>query len=210
MNTCSTQPVLLTGFEPFAGAESNPSWDAVGVLDGARIGGREIIAHRLPVTFSGAPTLLRALLKEYEPALILCTGLDAVRPAVYLERIAVNLADAGIADNDGAQPIDAPLWRSGPAAYFATVPLKRMLAGLRKLGCPADISYSAGTYVCNATFYALMRALRSKPDARGGFIHVPTPRPEALDLPWANYPALPLELIVEGLRACIDVALDAE
>jgi len=210
MNTFSKRPVLLTGFEPFAGAESNPSWEAVSALDGVRIGGRRIIARRLPVTFFGAPRALGALLGEYEPALVLCTGVDAVRSAVYLERVAVNLADAGIPDNGGAQPVDTPLWKAGPAAYFATVPLKAMLAGVQQLGCPSAISYSAGTYVCNATFYSLMRALKRRADTRGGFIHLPQPRPEAVELPWATYPALPLELLVQALRVCVDVALSAE
>jgi pyroglutamyl-peptidase len=207
MNTFSKRPVLLTGFEPFAGGESNPSWEAVSALDGARIGGRRIVARRLPVSFAGAPRALNALLNEYEPALTLCTGLDGVRPAVYLERMAVNLADADIADNDGVQPVDASIWKAGPAAYFATVPLKAMLAALLELGCPAAISYSAGTYVCNATFYGLMRALKRKADAVGGFIHIPHLRPEAVELPWATYPALPLELIVQALQVCVHVAL---
>lgn len=85
-----------------------------------------------------------------------------------------------------------------------------MLAGVQQLGCPSAISYSAGTYVCNATFYSLMRALKRRADARGGFIHLPQPRSEAVELPWATYPALPLELIVQALRVCVDVALSAE
>lgn len=209
LTSFSKRPVLLTGFEPFAGDASNPSWEAVSALDGARVGGRRIIAKCLPVTFVGAPRALTARLSEHQPALVLCTGLDASRSAVYLERVAVNLADASMADNDGFRPVDIPLWKSGPAAYFATAPLKAMRRGLQKLGCPTDISYSAGTYVCNATFYRLMRALKRRPDARGGFIHVPQPRLEAIERPWAMYPALPLELIVEGLRVCVDIALSA-
>lgn len=203
----SKRPVLLTGFEPFAGDASNPSWQAVSALDGARIGGRRIIAKCLPVTFVGAPRVLTARLSEHEPALVLCTGLDASRSAMCLERVAVNLSDASMADNDGVRPVDVPLWKGGPAAYFATAPLKAMRSGLQKLGCLSDISYSAGTYVCNATFYCLMRALKRRPDARGGFIHVPQPRPDAIERPWAMYPALPLELIVEGLRVCVEIAL---
>lgn len=210
MNTFSKRPVLLTGFEPFARGESNPSWEAVSALDGARIGGRRIVARRLPVSFAGAPRALNTLLSEHEPALTLCTGLDGVRPVVYLERMAINLADADIPDNDGVQLVDTPIWKAGPAAYFATAPLKAMLASVQELGCSAAISNSAGTYVCNATFYSLMRALKRKADAVGGFIHVPQPRPEVVELPWATYPALPLELIVQALHVCVGVALSAE
>lgn len=206
MGRLSRKPVLLTGFEPFGKASSNPSWEAASALDGIRVHGRKVIARCLPVTFAGAPQRLKALLDEHDPGVVLCTGVDASRPAIYLERIAVNLANAESADNDGYTPVEQALSRRGAAAYFATVPIRAMLEGLRALQCPAGISLSAGTYVCNATFYHLMRALKRRNGTRGGFIHVPEPRPEAVELPWARYPALPLPLIIEGLRRCIEIA----
>jgi len=208
MRKLSSKPVLITGFEPFGDATSNPSWEAASTLDGARINGRQVIARCLPVTFAGAPRRLRELLDEYDPGVVLCTGVDAVRSAVYLERVAVNLIDTESVDNNGYKPVDEFLSKRGAAAYFATLPTNAMLKGLREIQCPAGISLNAGTYVCNATFYHLMRALKRRNGTLGGFIHVPLPRPEAVELPWAQYPALPLSLIIDGLRRCIEVATE--
>ncbi|MBD9378871.1 pyroglutamyl-peptidase I [Pseudoxanthomonas sp. PXM04] len=211
MPRLSRKPILITGFEPFGSATTNPSWEAASALDGIRVHGRKVIARCLPVTFAGAPRRLKALLAEHDPGVVLCTGVDNFRSVVCLEQVAINLANAQSVDNDGYRPIDAPLSKRGAAAYFATVPLRAMLEGLQALECPADISLSAGTYVCNATFYHLMRALKRRNGARGGFIHVPMPRPEPIEMPWGgSYPALPLSLIVAGLRRCVEIASEPD
>ena len=109
-----------------------------------------IIGACLPVSFKRGPQELRKLLRKYDPAMVLCVGLAASRSHLSLERVAVNLADARIADNDGEQPLDAPIVKHAPAAYFSSVPVKAMVSRLRGRGFKAEVSYSAGTYVCNA------------------------------------------------------------
>ena len=118
-----------------------------------------------------------------------------------IERVAINVDDARIPDNAGACPIDAPIVADGPAAYFATLPIKAMLAALREAGIPAEISQTAGTYVCNHVFYGLMHALRGKPRIRGGFIHIPYSPDQAARHPGA--PSLPVEVVTRALRIAI-------
>lgn len=170
-----TPTVLLTGFAPFGGDASNPSWQAVSRLHGRRIAHHRVVARELPTEFGASLEALRAALRELRPALVLCVGLAATRPRLSLERLAINIDDARIPDNAGAQPVDVPVIAGGPAAYFATVPIKAMLAALRRTGIDAEVSQTAGTYVCNHVFYGLMHALRTRRAVRGGFIHVPYP-----------------------------------
>jgi len=193
----AAQPtLLLTGFDPFDGAKSNPSWDAASALDGCVIGGHRIAARRLPTEFEASLRALRAAIRETGPSLVVCTGLAGGRKELSLERVAINVDDARIADNIGAQPVDARIAARGPAAYFTTLPIKAMLAALEKQGIPAHVSQTAGTFVCNHVFYGLMHALRRTPGVRGGFIHVPR----------AGRGGMPLDQIVEGLRIALRVA----
>lgn len=163
---------------------------------------------QLPTSFARAPRILRAALREHAPALILCIGQAGGRPWISLERIAINIDDARIADNDGVQPIDTRIVGSGPAAYFTTLPIKSMRAALLAANIPAEISQTAGTFVCNHVFYALMRALaatRARP--RGSFIHIPYLPEQTQDRP--GEPDLPLETVVAALRLMIETALIA-
>lgn len=196
-------PVLLTGFDAFGGDPINPSWLAARALHRRRIDGHPVIAAQLPTVFGDAPERLRALLKAHRPALAICLGLAAGRGALSLERIAINVDDARIADNAGAQPVDSPVVAGGPAAYFSTLPIKAMRAAIETEGVPAEVSQSAGTFVCNHVFYALMHELATRrgfKHTRGGFIHVPM-------LPEQGDPSLPLAELVRGLRAGIRAAL---
>lgn len=165
--------VLLTGFEPFGGSEVNESWEAVQALSARWEGPHELVAVRLPVTFAGAPARLAAALEEHAPDVVVCTGLAAGTDAVRLERVAVNVTDARIPDNAGEQPVDEPVVPGGPVAYLSTLPLKAALVTLRDAGIPAVVSNTAGTYVCNATFYALEHLLAGRDGVRAGFVHVP-------------------------------------
>lgn len=165
--------VLLTGFAPFAGETINPSWQAVRALDGQVIAGHRITAVELPCAFDQSlPALRRALVKT-APRVAIAVGLAGGRDGISLERVAINLIDARIADNAGLQPIDAPVVRAGPTAYFSTLPLKASLQALVAAGIAAHLSQTAGTYVCNQVFYALMHALRYRRNTRAGFVHVP-------------------------------------
>ena len=153
--------------------------------------------------FGASARRLHALLAQHRPALAICLGLAASRAALSLERVALNIDDARIPDNAGAQPIDTLVVPGAPAAYFSTLPIKAMQAQLNWAGIPAEISQSAGTFVCNHVFYALMHRLataRGLRRTRGGFIHVPM-------LPEQGAPSLPLETMVQGLRIAIRTAL---
>ena len=206
----STEPVLpvvlLTGFDPFGGEALNPSWLAVSALDGAVLAGHRVVAVQLPTAFARAARDLRAALRRHRPALVLCVGQAGGRACLSLERVAVNIIDARIADNDGAQPVDTPCVKGAPAAYFASLPVKAMLQALRDAGIPAEVSNTAGTYVCNHVFFTLMHALARVPGAeRGGFLHIPYLPAQAARHPGA--PALDLDTAVEGLRIALHAAL---
>ncbi|UFU04418.1 pyroglutamyl-peptidase I [Ruania suaedae] len=169
--------VLLTGFEPFDGAASNPSMEAVRLVAGAWERPEALVVAELPVSYRRAGQDLDKLLHVHRPQVALATGLAAGRSELSLERLAVNLRDARIPDNDGEQPVDTPV-QDGPAARWATLPLKRALAALTGAGIPAALSMTAGTYVCNAVAYRLAAWAQQRLPAAGtapqaGFVHVP-------------------------------------
>lgn len=197
--------VLLTGFAPFGGETSNPSWEAVQALAGKSVRGHRIVARCLPCVFGASLRELRAAIRETRPALVLCVGQAGGRAQLSLERIAINIDDARIPDNDGARPIDEPVVAGGPAAYFSDLPIKAMLVALRAAGIPAEVSQTAGTYVCNHVFYGLMHALRRSPGVRGGFVHIPYSPAQAALHPGA--PSLAIEVVSAGLRIALATAL---
>jgi pyroglutamyl-peptidase len=164
---------LVTGFEPFGGDTVNPALAALRLLP-PRLGPLEIVTRAVPAVFGRAIEALEDALAATIPDIVLCVGLAGGRAALSLERIAINVDDARIADNAGEQPIDRPVIAGGPAAYFATLPIKATVAALRDAGLPAIVSNSAGTFVCNHLFYGLMHlAATRRPGLRGGFLHVP-------------------------------------
>jgi pyroglutamyl-peptidase len=195
----SAPTVLLTGFDAFGGAALNPSWLAAQALHGRQIAGHRVVAARLPTVFDTSLHELHELLALHGPALVLCLGLASGRQALSLERVAININDASLADNQGAQPVDTPVVAHGPAAYFSSLPIKAMLQALRRHGLPAELSQSAGTFVCNHVFYGLMHTLATDPaqhSTRGGFVHVP-------DLQVLGLPDL-----VGGLHLLLETALN--
>jgi pyroglutamyl-peptidase len=199
------RPILLTGFEPFAGDAVNPSWEAAQALDGWVCGNRPVVALRLPVVFSEARARLTEALTDLEPALVVCLGLAAGLPHLALERVAVNLKDARIPDNAGQKPEDEAVLPGAPAAYFTDLPVKAMLAALHEAGIPAALSLSAGTFVCNEVFFALRHDLATRRLAcRGGFIHVPLLPAEA-SLQKAM-PSMALPTLLAGLRIALEAA----
>jgi pyroglutamyl-peptidase len=199
--------VLLTGFEPFGGDALNPSWDAVRRLEGEVIAGHRIVAACLPVEFGRSLEVLRTHVERLRPGLVLAVGLAGGRAAISLERVAINVDDARIPDNAGRQPVDEPIDPAGPAACFARLPLKAVLVALRDAGIPAEVSQTAGTFVCNHVFYGLMRLLEGS-GARGGFIHVPYCPSQAAYHPGA--PSMAPETVVEALRIAVRVSLTVE
>jgi len=160
--------VLLTGFEPFGDDPVNPSGEAVQLAAGLWDGPETLTCAVLPVEFATAAARLRELIATHRPDVVLATGLAGGRRAVSIERVAVNLVDARIPDNAGAQPVDLPCVPGGPAAWFATVPVKAIASAIAAAGIPSALSLSAGSYVCNHVF---AHAVDAAP--RAGFIHVP-------------------------------------
>lgn len=200
--------VLLTGFDAFgndrlAARPVNPSWLAVQALQGSRVGGHDVVAAQLPTVFGSSTAELMRLIDLHQPAMVVCVGQAGGRHALSLERVAVNLVHAHIPDNAGAQPQDQPVVADAPAAYFSTLPVTSMMKALQAAGLPAELSYSAGPFVCNHVFYGLMHALATQPGlngVRGGFLHVPY-------LPAQGVPNLPLKDTVRGLRLALACAL---
>jgi pyroglutamyl-peptidase len=200
---------LLTGFEPFGGESINPSWEVARALDGERIGEAVVAARRLPCRFGDAAQALREMLNELQPRWVLALGQAAGRSDFSIERVAINVDDARIPDNAGMQPVDVPVVEGGPAAFFATLPIKAMVAGLRESGLPASISQTAGTFVCNHVFYALMHALQGRPEARAGFMHLPLLPEQAARHP-AGHASMPLSTLVDGVREALRLAAERE
>lgn len=203
--------ILLTGFEPFGGATVNPSQEIARRLDGRIIAGHRVVGAVLPCVFGGALAELKRQLRAVQPVVVIAVGQAGGRAEITPERVAINLNDARIQDNAGAQPTDRPVVRGGPAAYWSTLPVKAMAAELRTRGFPASVSHTAGTFVCNHVFYGLMHALRRRtsrakgtgPVVRGGFIHVPWLPEQA----GTGEPSLPLERMVAALTVAIEVAV---
>ncbi|MEV6829007.1 pyroglutamyl-peptidase I [Amycolatopsis sp. NPDC051102] len=196
--------VLMTGFAPFGGEPVNPSWQAVSLVSAHR---DDVVAVELPCEFAASLPALRRALDEHRPSLVVCAGQAGGRSEVTPERVAINLVDARIPDNAGAQPIDVPVVPDGPAAYFTTLPVKACVAAIRAAGVPASVSHTAGTYVCNQVFYGLMHLLATEfPGVRGGFVHVPF-SPEQVAASGKQAPSLGVDRIADALAVLADTAL---
>lgn len=214
MTTASKSPrVLLAGFEPFENDPVNPAWEIARALDGWACEGAVLQALRLPCVFGRAIDTLDAALadilgKGVPLPLVLCAGAAGGRTEISMERAALNVDDARIPDNAGCQPIDTEVVAGGPAAYFSSLPIKAMVRDIRAAGLPAAVSNSAGTFVCNHIFYALMHRLATQPAlarTRGGFMHVPYLPEQAAPRPGVASMALAAQ--VEAFRVAIRTAL---
>lgn len=193
----------MTGFEPFGGERINPSAEIARQLHGTVIAGHRVTGAMLPCVFGAAIRELEKSIATVRPVLVVCVGQAGGRDAITPERVAINVDDARIPDNAGAQPVDRPVVRGGPAAYWSTLPVKAIVAALRRADIPAAVSQTAGTFVCNHVFYGLMHALRRRPRLRGGFIHVPFLPEQAK----RGEPSLALEAMVRGIEIAIATAL---
>lgn len=191
--------VLLTGFEPFDGRDDNPSIDAVRAVAANWTGPERLVIAELPVAYARAGRQVAELLDRESPAVAIGVGLAAGRTRLSFERLAVNLCDARIPDNDGRQPADDPVVPEGPTALWSSLPVKRMVAAAEAADCPAELSMTAGTYVCNAVFYHLARWAMAG-DRRAGFVHVPDADTVATATVSAGLAA--------GLRTAVDHAED--
>lgn len=189
--------ILITGFEPFGGEKVNPALEAVRQLTQHSIEGVRIITCEVPVVrYEAVDTVIASIEANHVDA-VMTVGQAAGRMAITPERVAINVDDYRIEDNRGNQVIDEPVITGGPSAYFSTLPIKAMVNAMRAGGVPAEVSNSAGTFVCNHLFYGVAHYLaeRNSP-VRHGFVHIPLLPEQATD---GAQPSLSLELIVKGL-----------
>ncbi|PFN98711.1 pyroglutamyl-peptidase I [Neobacillus bataviensis] len=198
--------ILVTGFEPFGGEPVNPALEAVKLLNGKEITEYEVVTREIPTVFGKAICSLKESIDEINPDMVICVGQAGGRSTITPERVAINVDDARITDNENNQPIDEEIVPGGPAAYFSKLPVKAMVKVMNENGIPASVSNTAGTFVCNHIFYGLMNYLdTSDKDIRGGFIHIPFLPEQIIRNP--GHPSMSLELIVKGLELSIEAAV---
>lgn len=195
--------ILVTGFDPFGGESVNPAYEAVKKLPD-EIQGAQIIKMEIPTVFSRSATVVEEGIKKYQPDVVINVGQAGGRSCVTVEKVAINLAEARIPDNDGEQPIDVPLREDGDTAYFATIPVKAMVEHVREHDIPCHISYTAGTYVCNSIMYHVLYMTKNKyPNILAGFIHVPYATEQVVDKPNGTA-SMPLDMIAKSLYYAIE------
>lgn len=197
--------VLITGFDPFGGEKINPAWEAVkGIKD--IIEGAKIIKLEIPTVFNKSIEKVKEAMELEKPDIVLCIGQAGGRYDITIERVAINVDDARIEDNEGNQPIDIPVFEDGENAYFSNLPIKAMVEEIKGQGIPASISNSAGTFVCNHIMYGVLYHInKTYKNMRGGFIHVPFINEQVLDK--KNQPYMPVEHITKALEAAIKAAV---
>ena len=189
--------VLLTGFEPFGNATSNPSGEIV-----RQISGDNIVTAILPVAYAQSAERLLSLIEEHKPDVVICLGQAEGRTAITPERIAINLDDARLADNQGVLRNDVKIIEDGPDAYFSTLPVNDIVAAIKAQGIPAAVSLSAGAFLCNHVFYVAQNKFAGS-DVRSGFVHVPLMDSQAVEFP--GLPTMPLDQMVTAVRAMLEV-----
>lgn len=195
--------LLLSGFEPFAGSPINPSQQLAEALAAERMDGVQINSLILPVDGALAPAALIAALDAQQPDAVISLGQATGRAVMSLERVAVNLLDYSIPDNTGKLIVDEPVVAGGLAAYFATVPVRAMLEAMRGAGVPAELSLSAGAYLCNQVLYAVLHHIAAnRLPVRAGFIHVPA-LPQQVPPGTTRLPSMSLATMLTGVRAAI-------
>ena len=189
--------VLLTGFEPFGTATSNPSGEIV-----KRISGDKIVTAILPVAYTQSAERLLALIAEHNPDVVICLGQAEGRTQITPEKIAINLDDARLADNQGVLRHDVKILESGPDAYFSTLPVNEIVEAIKARGVPAAVSLSAGAFLCNHVFYVAQNKFAGT-KVRSGFVHVPLMDSQAAEFP--GLPTMPLDQMVTAVRAMLEV-----
>ena len=194
--------IIVTGFDPFGGEKINPSIECVKALP--EIEGVELIRLELPTVFKESAKRLNEVINDVKPDAVLSVGQAGGRPGITMERIAINVDDARIPDNISQQPIDETIQTEGEAAYFTTLPIKRIVKAIREAGISAEVSNSAGTFVCNHIMYqALFAATKADKPFKAGFMHIPF-IPEQT----ADKPSLPLEESTKALQIAIETIRD--
>jgi pyroglutamyl-peptidase len=216
-----SRPALVTGFEPYGGRDRNPAGEVAARLDGSEVAGMRVVGRNLPVRFTALDEAVAATLAEVDPALVISLGLCPGEAVIRLERVAINLADFEIPDNEGAVLVDRPLDAAGASARFATLPLRKVQEALLQAGIPARLSNSAGTYLCNKALYRFLGAIEQRGKAVPcSFIHLPyMPEQVAGMIAEAladrsierqrrtDLPSMSLDVMVEAVRIALETSL---
>ena len=189
--------VLLTGFEPFGTATSNPSAEIV-----KQISGDNIVTAILPVAYTQSAERLLSLIAQHNPDVVICLGQAEGRTSITPEKVAINLDDARLADNEGVLRNDVKILADGPDAYFSTLPLNTMVDAIKAQGIAAAVSLSAGAFLCNHVFYIAQNKFAGT-KVRSGFVHVPLMDSQAPEFP--GLPTMPLDQMVTAIRAILEV-----
>lgn len=195
--------ILITGFEPFGGEKINPAWEAVKRLKD-RTESRELIKLEIPTSFQKAAALVLQKMKEIEADVVISVGQAGGSYGILVERVAINVADARIPDNEDYQPVDLKIVEEGENAYFSTLDIKKLVAAVKDLGIPSEVSNSAGTYVCNYVLYSVLHAIaKSGSPTKAGFIHVPYIPQQVVEK--KETASMDLESIVKALEKIVDL-----
>ena len=198
--------ILLTGFGPFGENDINPSKKTVMRLDGEQIKGYEIVGLNVPTIYEKAIEKVVDKIEEIDPEIVISLGL-AERKRISLERVAINVNDARIEDNEGNEPVDKLIDEDGPVGYFSTLPIREILNDMKDAGIPTYISNSAGTYVCNNVMYGVLNHIEKNDlDIRAGFIHLPCLPEQALEDDRAS---MSLDLMIKAVRIAIETTVDS-
>ena len=194
--------LLLTAFDPFGGDKVNPALEAVKLVS-SQVDSVEIVKVEVPTVFRKSIATVAAAIEKEKPDAVLCIGQAGGRYDITPERVAINLDDTRIQDNEGNQPIDLPIYEDGTPAYFSDLPIKAMVQNIREAGLPASVSNTAGTFVCNHLMYGVLYTLaKNYPGVRGGFMHVPFIPEQVVGRP-APAPSMNLHDIARGIEAAI-------
>jgi len=200
--------ILLTGFDPFGEKDINPSWEVVKTLPD-EISGHKIIKKQVPTVFGSSFRVLREYINEYSPDVLLMVGQAGGRSSVSVERVAINIDDAPIEDNEGNQPIDERIAADGDNAYFSNLPVKAMVKRMNDSGIPATLSNSAGTFVCNHLFYSLLHFIsKTSLSLRAGFIHVPFFPSQVCGS--GDLPSMAADTVLKGICCAIEAVIQFE
>lgn len=200
--------ILITGFDPFGGEAINPALEAVKKLPDT-VGEAEIIKLEIPTVFNKSLEKIEEVIKEHNPDVVVSIGQAGGRFGITPERVAINVDDARIEDNEGKQPVDIPVFADGDNAYFTNLPVKAMVAEMVKAGIPASLSNTAGTFVCNHVMYGVLYMINKRyPHMKGGFIHVPYIPGQVVAKP--NMPSMSVEDITKGLEICLRTISEVE
>lgn len=198
--------ILITGFDPFGGENINPALEAVKKLPDTILG-QEVIKIEIPTVFRKSLEKIEENIQKHNPDVVISVGQAGGRFGVTPERVAINIDDARIKDNEGNQPIDISIYEDGEAAYFSNLPIKAMVKEMNDNGIPASVSNTAGTFVCNHVMYGILYLIDKKyPNIRGGFIHVPYIPSQVTTKP--NTPSMSIDDIAKGLELSIKAVIE--